>query len=167
MSPGTTLERMLGVGALASLVAGLVAGIGARIIMRIVALTAHMPPGFTIEGTLHIMLLGTFIGFAVGFTIIFFTAVAFSFARVRKYLPGSVWRGLICGLLLLMVAFPIFVNFDAADLALGIPLLNKSMFGALFIMYGLTLGVAEKAFDHYLPGRSRSTKDRRTDPYPR
>lgn len=39
MSPGTTLERMLGVGALASLNAGFVAAIGARIIMRIVALT--------------------------------------------------------------------------------------------------------------------------------
>ena len=43
----------MGIGLLASLIAGLIAGIGARIIMRIVALTAHMPPGFSIAGTLN------------------------------------------------------------------------------------------------------------------
>jgi hypothetical protein len=45
----------MGIGLLASLIASLIVGIGARIIMRIVALTAHMPPGFSIEGTLNIV----------------------------------------------------------------------------------------------------------------
>jgi hypothetical protein len=157
MQQATTPERMFGIGALASLSAGLVAGIGARIIMRIVALTSHMPPGFSIEGTLNILFFGIVLGFAVGFLITFLTMVVSSSSKVRKYVPGPVWRGLISGLLLLLVGFPLFVSSDAGDLALGIPLLNKIMFGALFIIYGLTLGIAEKAFDHYLPRKPTST----------
>lgn len=158
MQPATTPERMFRVGALASLSAGLVAGIGARIIMRIVALTSHMPPSFSFAGTITIVFTGIFLGFAAGFVILFFTMAASSSPRVRKYLPGPIWRGLITSLLLLLAGFPIFVGADAADLALGIPLLNKLMFGALIIIYGLTLGVATKAFDHYLPREPASVQ---------
>ncbi len=140
MQPTTALsERAMGVAALASLTAGLVAGIGARIIMRIVALTSHMPPTFTIPGTLNILFFGIIFGFAVGFLITFLTAAASASPKASKYVPGPVWRGLISGILLLLVRFPIFVSSDAADLALGIPLLNKITFGALVILYGLTL----------------------------
>jgi len=153
MQQGTTTisERTMGVAALASLTAGLVAGIGARIIMRIVALTAHKSPDFSIAGTLNILMQGIFAGLVVGFIITMLTAVLSASSKVGKYLPGPVWRGLILGLLLLLVVFPIFVLSNADDFALGIPLLDKFLFGTLVILYGLTLGVAEKVFDHYLP----------------
>ena len=160
MQEGTTAisERTMGVAALASLTAGCVAGVGARIIMRIVALTSHMSPAFSIAGTLNILISGIVLGLLVGFIITMITAVFSASPKASKYLPGPVWRGLISSLLLLIVGFPIFVVSDAADLALGIPLLNKIMFGALVIIYGLTLGVAEKAFDHYLPRKPTSAK---------
>ncbi len=161
MSQGTTPERMFGVGALASVTAGFIAGIGARIIMRIVAVTSHMPPQFSIGGTLVILLNGIFMGFGVGFLITFITVVVSSYAKASKYLPGPLWRGLICGLLLLLIfGFPLFFSssFPNPDITFGIPLLNKSMFGALIIIFGLILGVAEKTYDHYLPHKSTSTR---------
>ena len=160
MQQGTTTisERTMGVAALASLTAGCVAGVGARIIMRIVALTAHMSPGFSIAGTLNILINGIFIGLVVGFIITMITFVLSTSPKASKYLPGPVWRGLIVGLLLLLVGFPVLAGIDAGDFALGIPLLDKIMFGALFIIYGFTLGVAEKAFDHFLPRKPTPAK---------
>lgn len=154
----TISERTMGVAALASLTAGCVAAIGARIIMRIVALTAHMPLSFSIAGTLNILINGIFVGLVVGFIITMITFVLSSSPKASKYLPGPVWRGLIVGLFLLLVGFPLFVGTNADDFALGIPLLDKIMFGALFILYGLTLGVAEKAFDHFLPRKPTPAK---------
>ena len=36
---------------------------------------------------------------------------------------------------------------------IGIPFLNRSMFAALPLIYGITLGGAEKILDRYLPGK--------------
>jgi hypothetical protein len=168
MAQETLPGRMFGVGALASLIAGLVAGIGARAIMRVVAITAHLPLSFSIGGTLNILFFGTGLGFGIGFLITFFTAVVASYAKARKRLPGPVWRGLICGLLLLSIGLPILAHSSstAADFALGIPLLNACMFGALIIVYGITLGVAEKVFDRYLPRRPTSTRTDIPTPIP-
>ena len=164
MSQETTIsERMLGVAALASLTAGFVAGIGARIIMRIVAVTSHMPPQFSIGGTLNIIINGIVIGFFVGFIITSLTIVVCNSPKARKYLPGPIWRGLIVGIFLLLIfGLPLFLSssFPNPDINFGIPLLNKSMFGALIVIYGITLGVAEKTFDHFL---SRKPTSARTD----
>ncbi len=161
MSQETTIsERMLGVAALASLTAGFVAGIGARIIMRIVAVTSHMPPQFSIGGTLNIIINGIVSGFFVGFIITCLTIVVCNSPKARKYLPGPIWRGLIFGILLLLIfGLPLFLSssFPNPDINFGIPLLNKSMFGALIVIYGITLGVAEKTFDHFLPRKPTST----------
>src|SRR5437763_17075668 len=94
MSQQTTPERIMGIGLLASLIASLIVGIGARIIMRIVALTAHMPPGFSIEGNLKlvflVLLLGTIPG--MGYAVYIFWLRRST--KVSKYLPGARWRGL-------------------------------------------------------------------------
>jgi hypothetical protein len=68
---------------------------------------------------------------------------------------------LIWGLLILLIfGPPLFLSssFPNPDISFGIPLLNKSMFGALIIIYGITLGVAEKVFDRYLPRRPTSAR---------
>ena len=161
MSQQATPERIMSIGLLASLIASLIVGIGARIIMRIVALTAHMPPGFSIEGTLNIvfivLILGTIPGFVYALCLFFLS----SSTKASKYLPAAFWRGLAFGvLLLLIVGLPsvLIPLLPREDLSLGMPLLNRSMFAALPLIYGLTLGIAEKAFDHYLPGKPTPTK---------
>jgi hypothetical protein len=143
MSQETTIitERMLGVAALASLSAGLVAGIGARIIMRIVTVTSHRPPQFSFGGTLVILLNGIVVGFAVGFILTCLTIVLFNSPKASKYVPGPIWRGLIWGVLVLLIFGPLLFltsSFPNPDITFGIPLLNKSMFAALFVIYGLT-----------------------------
>ena len=161
MSQQTTPERIMKIGLLASLIASLMVGIGARIIMRIVALTAHMPPGFSIEGTLNIVflvfILGTMPGFVYALGIFFLS----SSTKVSKYLPGAFWRGLAFGMLLLVIlGLPsvLIPLLPREDLSLGIPLLNKSMFAALALIYGLALGGTEALLHRYLPGKPTSTR---------
>jgi hypothetical protein len=103
MSQQATPERIFGIGLLASVIASLMAGIGARIIMRIVALTAHMPLSFSITGSLNVVFFGFFLGLIAGF-IYTGCVVAFSSSpKVRKYLPGPIGRGLTFGVLLLVI----------------------------------------------------------------
>ena len=155
-----TTDRMVGVGFLSNVVASLIAGIGARIVMRIVALTAHLPLQFTVA-TLYIIFFGLFFGTIAGFVYIVCIAVLSSSPKVSKYLPGPIWRDLAFGVLLLViVGLPsvLLPLLPREDFALGIPMLNRIMFGTLVIIYGLSLGVAEKVFDHYLPRRMASNK---------
>src|SRR5690348_1420441 len=101
MSEQTTAESMLRNGLLASLIAGLIAGISARIIMRIVAITAHGPLSFTLEGTFRILVFGVLIGFLPGLA---YTFCIFGFScspKTRKMLAGPMWRGLTFGVLIL------------------------------------------------------------------
>ena len=170
MQQGTAIpERTIGVAALSCLTAGLIAGIGARIIMRIVAITSHMPPTFSIPGTLNVLFAGIAIGFIVGFIITLLSATLSVSPKASKYLPGPIWRGLIWGvLLLLVVGLPILLRPSSPndDINFGIPLLNRCMFGALVIIYGITLGVSEKVFDHYLPRKPPSAKTDISTPVP-
>ena len=125
----TISERTMAVAALASLSAGLLVGIGARIIMRIVALTSHMPPQFSIGGTLNILFAGIILGLVAGFIIVMLTAAFSTSPKASKYLPGPIWRCLIsCLLLLLLLGPPLFLSssFPNPDITFGIPLLNKA-----------------------------------------
>jgi hypothetical protein len=167
MSQQATSERMLGIGVLASLIAGLIAGISARIIMRIVALTAHMPPGFSIEGTLNIVFIGFFLGFIAGFIYTGCVVALSSSPKVSKHLPGPLWRGLAFGVLLLVIGgLPsvLIPLLPIEDLNLGIPLLNRSMFVALPLIYGITLGGAEAILDRYLPRKPALPEGGRSSP---
>jgi uncharacterized membrane protein len=104
-----------------------------------------------------VLILGTIPGFVYAVCIFCLS----SSTKASKYLPGSIWRGLAFGVLLLViVGLPsvLIPLLPTEDLNLGIPLLNRSMFAALPLIYGLTLGVAEKAFDHYLPRKPTPTR---------
>ena len=161
MSLQTTPERMMSIGLLASLIAGLFVGIGARIIMRIVAVTAHMPPGFSIGGTLNIVFLVLILGTMPGFVYAVCLFCLGSSTKVSKYLPAAFWRGFAYGVLLLVIlGLPsvLIPLLPREDLSLGMPLLNKSMFAALALIYGLTLGGTEALLDRYLPGKPTSVK---------
>ena len=147
------VDRMLGIGVLASLIAGLIAGISARIVMRIVALTAHLPPQLTVA-TLNVVLIGLILGFIAGSIYTGCVVGISSSPKVRKYVPGPMWRGLALGVLLLVIfGLPALLGPSSPtdDINLGIPLLNRSMFAALPLIYGITLGGAEAILDRYLP----------------
>lgn len=163
MSQGTPPERLLGIILLASVIASLIASISARIIMRIVALTAHQLPGFSIPGTLRIIFIGLFVGFIPG--IVYALCILFlsQSAKASKHLPGPLSRGLAFGLLLVViVGLPNILLpsplLPPEDLNLGSPLLNRIMFAALPVLYGITLGGVEKVFDHYQPPKPAPAK---------
>lgn len=160
MSQQATPERMLGNGVLASLIAGLIAGINARIVMRIVALTAHVPLEFTM-GTLNVIFTGFVLGSVAGILYAACVVALSSSPKVRKYIPGPLWRGFIFGVLILVIiGLPNLLGPSSPgdDINLGIPLLNKIMFAALPLIYGITLGGAEAILDRYLPRKPASTE---------
>ena len=103
MSQQAPKDRMVGILLLSSMIAGLIAGISARIVMRIVALTAHMPLQFT-RASLNIVFIGFILGMIAGF-IYAPTIVALSASpKIRKYLPGPIWRGLAFGVFILVIS---------------------------------------------------------------
>jgi len=148
----------MGVAALASLTAGVVTGIVARINMRIVALTSHQSPGFSIAGTLNIFFICIIFGFLVGFIVTMITTVLSASPRVGKYIPGPIWRGLIFALFLLLLALPLFIISNADDFTLGIPVFDKFLFGVMFVIYAFSLTLSEKVFDHYLPRKPMASR---------
>ena len=167
MSQQTPAERILSIGLLASLIASLITGMCARIIMRIVVLTAHMPAGFSVAGTLNIVLLALLLGLVPGCAYALCMFILSSSPKISKHLPCSLWRGLAFGVLLLVIGgLPsvLIPLLPKEDLNLGIPLLNRIMFATLPLIYGMTLGGVEAILDRYLPGKPASSKGESTSP---
>src|ERR1700737_2197944 len=100
-------DRIIGVAFLASIVGGLIAGIGARIIMRIIVLALHQPPGFTIAGTLNIVIMGLFLGLVVGPVIGILSVAIDHLPRGKKYLQNPFVRGITLGVLLIIIIIPL------------------------------------------------------------
>lgn len=72
---------------------------------------------------------------------------------MKKYLPGHILKGLLFSVLLFLIFWlPTVLQpvSPSDDLALA-PTLGKTLFSILFIIYGITLGVAELVFDRYIP----------------
>lgn len=69
----------IAIGLLAGATSGLAAGFGARVAMRVIALLGGQPPGFTLEGTLFILILGAAMGAVMGLP----------FMAIRRILPGA------------------------------------------------------------------------------
>ncbi|GAC1390688.1 MAG: hypothetical protein NVSMB38_09010 [Ktedonobacteraceae bacterium] len=160
MSQQATPERMLNIAFLASLIAGLIAGISARIIMRIAALIGHLPLEFTV-GTFNVVFLGFIMGVVAGMLYAGCVFALSSFAKVRKYIPGPLWRGLLLGVLILVIiGLPNLLGPSSSsdEINLGLPLPNKIMFATLPLIYGMTLGGAEAILDRYLPRRPASAE---------
>ena len=141
--------RLAAIGVLAGMAAGLVAGLGARIAMRVVALAAHHRPELSLA-TLGIVVMGVVLGISGGLL----------FVVVRRYLPGSgLGKGLVFGVLLLLtIGLPMLLPPATGELAIGPPLLGKSLFGALFIVYGLVVGPAAEWLEQRIPMPRRHIK---------
>ena len=179
MSQQAPPERILGIGILAGLIASLITAIGARIIMRVVALSAHQLPNFSIAGSLRIIVIGIFVGFVPGFAYALCMLFLSNAPKASKHLPDSLGRGFAFGLLLVViVGLPsILISsplLPKEDLNLGNPLLNRIMFAALPLLYGIALGGTEAILNRYRPYKPPShegveslIKGRISDDFPR
>jgi len=139
------------IGVLCGIAGGVVAGVGARISMRGVALAANIPPSFSIGGTLAILVFGAILGIPFGLL----------FVAVRPRLPGSRWRGLIFGVVLVLVFVvpPFLLIRPEGELALLPPLTGLSLFAPLPIIYGVvTQAAAERLERKYQPADRRSVR---------
>jgi hypothetical protein len=152
MSRQPAAAEPIAIALLARLVAGLITGIAARIIMRVVALTAHKRPIFGLANSLRIVWYALVIGLVAGAVYALCAFLLARSARLGKHLPGYTARGLGFGVLLLVlvglpaVLVPLDRRFlDPKDLNLGISPLTKGLFAALPLIFGVTLGVTEKA----------------------
>ncbi len=134
--------RPAGIGELAGLVGGGVWGIGARGAMRIMAVAAGQPTGFSIEGTLFILMAGALFGIPAGLL----------WVGGRRVIPGTGMRkGLACGLLVLLILGYFFYTGPIQDESgLGHPVLASVLFGALFVLFGMVLEAGVAWLDRHI-----------------
>jgi hypothetical protein len=137
----TDMVRVLGFCLLAGVVAGLLAGgVGSRLAMRVVALVGSGHGGelteaqarvgeITVGGTIFLLITGIGAGLLGGL----------GYFVVRRWIPGrGVWRGLLFGLFLLLVAGSRILDRGNPDFARFVsPSLAIALFAVLFLVYGL------------------------------
>jgi len=120
------------VGLIAGLAGGLVLGLGGRIIMRILAIVAQTGAGFSVGGTIEVLLTGVFIGVPA--------ALVFVFVRKHIPLPG-LQRGVLFGvvLFLLLVLVPPPAARSASSGLTEVAPYTLGLFGVLFVVYGIVV----------------------------
>lgn len=127
---GRVLQRIAQVASIgggAGALAGAAAGAGSRLAMRVVAITEGHT-SFTIGGTAGLVIGGAVAGGLVGLVLV---AI-----RSALSLRGARLGLLFSALLLGFPGIPFLLRGGEID-ALGVPWLNKLMFGALFAIYGM------------------------------
>jgi hypothetical protein len=116
---------------LSGVMAGSVAGLVSRISMRLIALEAGMRPGFSISGTVAILVIGAVLG--IPFALLY--------AALRRFLPlQEKYRGLVYSVVLgvLFVGVP-FIFFADGELSLVSPLLGILFFTPVPLSYSILL----------------------------
>jgi len=113
-----------------------VLGAGGRMVMRALAVIAEREVEFSFGGTIEVIAFGAIIGSIAGA----------AFVAIKKYLPGpaplkGVLLGLLTFLTLAIVRVP-SVERSAAAFE-GFLSLMVLMFGAMFLLYGIALAIAE------------------------
>ncbi len=129
-----------------------VTAVGGRIVMRIIAITISFTlPRFSLDGTMFLAFAGLAFGAALG------AAWGLLYMAVRNLLPlATPWKGLLFGILLLVITGGIFFGTDQAeDFAdFQSPLLAVSLFAALYPIFGLVLAVFAAGLERALATRS-------------
>lgn len=129
--PGSLLIGLVAGGA-----AGLAAGVAARGAMRGVALLSGQAPGFSLEGTLFILMLGAMVG----------TILGLFYAFTLPVWPGSfVRKGLVLGgLLALLIVFAFLFSEQEGELALVPGWAAAALFAPIPLIYGAVLGLVAR-----------------------
>jgi ABC-type polysaccharide/polyol phosphate export permease len=127
------LGRGLVRGTLTGTVVGLlILGIGGRLVMSLIAWRAGIPVGYTVGGTLEVIMTGVLFGLGGG--LIYATLVAV--ARSDRPAVGAAFGALY------FAALVLYPPPAARSAAAGVPqqrVLVLLAFGALFVAYGVTL----------------------------
>ncbi len=116
----------------------IVLGVGGRIVMRAIGLIANRAPEFSPGGTIEVIAFAAIVGSVAGA----------AFAAIKEYLPGAaLLRGMLFGLLLFLavslIRLPSVERSAAAFEGFLPPIIL--MFGAIFLLYGMALAMAEAA----------------------
>jgi hypothetical protein len=126
--------RHLGIGFFSAIITGILAGLFLRLLMKIIALVfPHMARGFTIEGTIALVLVG--IGFSLANSMIY--------TFIHPYL-GKNWvqKGLVYGFINLTVyGIPFFLSNPDNDLFGPQAPLGIILFSILFLLAGQLLAI--------------------------
>lgn len=129
---------------LCGVIGGTAAGAVSRLSMRLIALEAGMQPGFSVGGTLGILIIGAIMGIPF----------AFLYAAIRRFIPlPERYRGLAYGLMLsaLFIAVP-FIFFAEGELSLVDPLLGILFFLPVPLTFGLLLTIIYPKLDERSKG---------------
>jgi hypothetical protein len=116
---------------------GVVLGVGGRMVMRALAVIAEREVDFSFSGTIEVVAFGAIIGSIAGA----------AFVAIKKYLPGATpLKGMSFGLLtflaLAIVRLPSVERSAVAFEGFLPPIVL--MFGAVFLLYGIALAIAEE-----------------------
>ncbi len=130
----------------------LILGTGARLAMRAVALLGGQEPGFTVGGTVFIMILGGLFGALLGMLY----GMLRGLLRVKGVLAGLAF-GLASALLL--VVLPVIRLGPEGELALATPQVTIALFGGLLAGFGAAMGATADV----LARRQSVASDRRVN----
>jgi hypothetical protein len=116
-----------------AMVAGAVLGLASRVAMRLVAFKADVAPGFSLGGSIEVVLFGMLIGTPI--------ALVVSACRRRFSLPA--WTGVAVGLAL-FASFTVWQPPAARSALSTVPdaaFTTAACFAAAFVLYGVVLDV--------------------------
>lgn len=154
--PVVDLNR-LGIGLAAGAVAGMfIGGIGARIAMRVVALLGEGQPGFTVSGTLVIVIMGGVLGAlgGLGFALLR-SLLRMGWSEVSSPLRSIGAGAAYGGVLSALAALPFFLIREG-ELALASPLLGAALFAWIPLAWGLALGAALPSVERKFAAQPRA-----------
>jgi hypothetical protein len=112
------------------LLGGVLAGLGARLAMRLVALIGGLTPGFSLGGTLLIVLVFAAVGAVLSLPMYF----------ARRWVRSGFSYGLL--LMVVLVLAPFLLSEPQGEAALAPPLVGAALFAPLPVLYGLVLGAS-------------------------
>ncbi len=123
--------RTAGLWLLLAASAGVVLGVAARIAMRLIALQAGVSSGFSLGGSVEVVLLGAVLG----------TPVALAFWACRLYWRLPAWSGVLLalGLFAILALWPTPAARGALAATTDAPVVTAVIFAAAFLAYGVVL----------------------------
>ena len=149
--PAVDINRLGAALATGAFLGATIGGIGARIAMRAVALLSEGQPGFTIAGTVGIVIVGAVLGAlgGLGFALVR-SLLRMGRGEDTSPLPHSIAAGATYGgALAVLASLPFFLN-PVGELALATPLVGAALFVWIPLAYGLALGAVLPAVERKL-----------------
>jgi hypothetical protein len=148
--PGATLRRRVTAFGLGAAVGLLVGGIGGRIVMRLIA--DANPSSFgketSSEATIGAFTIGGTLNFLIQIGLVVGGLVGLAYLGIRRFLPVGLLRAPAYGMVLVVVATGLIIEFNIHDFAILPKALSVALFGLLLFVYGLLTAWLIDRFAH-------------------